>query len=60
MSDHLSDPLIFGADVGSAEIVIASARSNQAVKTIANNRKTIAAWVKQLPKDAVIGMEATR
>lgn len=59
MSDHLPDPIIFGADVSSTEIVIASARSNQAVKTIANNRKAIAAWVKQLPEDAVIGMEAT-
>lgn len=59
MSDHFSTPLIIGADVGSIEIVIACADSNQAVKTIANNRQAIDAWLKQLPKDAVIGMEAT-
>lgn len=52
-------PLIFGADVGSKEIVIAYANATQAVKTIANNHKAIEAWLAQLPKDAIIGMEAT-
>jgi len=60
MSDHRPTPTaIMGCDVSSSEIVIACATANQAVKTIANNRKAIAAWLKQLPKDAVIGMEAT-
>lgn len=59
MSDYPPTPTIFGADVSSTEIVIACANPNQAVKTIANNRKAITAWLKQLPKDTVIGMEAT-
>jgi transposase len=58
MSDYPT-PIIFGADVSSTEIVIARANSNQAVMTIANNRRAIKAWLAQLPKDAVIGMEAT-
>jgi len=48
-----------GCDVSSTEIVIACANANMAVKTVANNRQAIAAWLKQLPKDAIIGMEAT-
>lgn len=59
MSAHPSSPLIFGADVSSTEIVIACTSSNQAVKAIANTRQAIKAWLSQLPKDAVIGMEAT-
>lgn len=59
MSDHFPARLILGADVGSIEIVIACADSTQAAKTIGNNRKAIEAWLEQLPKDAVIGMEAT-
>lgn len=59
MSAPFPTPVIIGADVGSIEIVMACADSNQAVTTIANHRKTIDAWLKQLPKDAVIGMEAT-
>jgi len=59
MSNHLPLSVIFGADVGSTEIVIACADPNQAVRTIANNQKAIEAWLKLLPKDAVIGMEAT-
>src|SRR4030067_325469 len=50
---------IMGCDVSSTEIVMACANANQAVKTVANNRKAITAWLKQLPTDAVIGMEAT-
>lgn len=59
MPNHQSTPTIMGCDVSSTEIVIACANANQAVKTIANNRKAITAWLKQLPKDAIIGMEAT-
>lgn len=59
MSSPSPLPLIFGADVGSKEIVIACAHATQAVKTIANNRQAIEAWLAQLPKDAIIGMEAT-
>ncbi|MBS4096803.1 MAG: IS110 family transposase [Sulfuricella sp.] len=53
-----STPTIIGCDVSSKDIVIAYANANP-VKTIANNRKAILAWLKQLPEDAVIGMEAT-
>ncbi|HEY4723526.1 MAG TPA: IS110 family transposase [Anaerolineae bacterium] len=60
MSDHPPTPTtIMGCDVSSTEIVMACANANQAVKTVANNRKAITAWLKQLPTDAVIGMEAT-
>ncbi|MBS4098522.1 MAG: IS110 family transposase [Sulfuricella sp.] len=52
-------PTIIGCDVSSKEIVIAYANANQAVKTIANTQKAIVAWLKQLPEDTVIGMEAT-
>ena len=52
-------PTILGCDVSSTEIVIACADKTQPVKTIANNPKAIEAWLAQLPKDAVIGMEAT-
>lgn len=54
-----SVPTIVGCDVSSKEIVIAFANTKQAVKTIANTQKAIVAWLKQLPVDAVIGMEAT-
>jgi len=50
---------IFGADVGSAEIVVACADERKPVKSIANRRPAIEAWLQQLPSDAVIGMEAT-
>jgi transposase len=59
MSNHQPTPTIMGCDVSSTEIVIACANANQPVKIIANNRKAITAWLKQLPKDATIGMEAT-
>lgn len=59
MSDQSAHPLILGADVASAEIVIASTDAAQAVVRIANSRKAIMAWLDGLPKDAVIGMEAT-
>lgn len=59
MSDQPPTPISMGADISSTEIVIACAASNQAVKIIANKRKAIEAWLTQLPKDAVIGMEAT-
>jgi transposase len=60
MSGHPSTPTpILGCDVSSTEIVMAYANTTQAVKTIANNRKAIEAWLAQLPKDALIGMEAT-
>lgn len=59
MSDHPQTPVVMGADVGSAQIVIACANANPAVKTIANNRRAIEAWLTQLPRDAIIGMEAT-
>lgn len=58
MSDN-STSTTFGADVGSAEIVIACADANQAVKTIVNTRKAIEAWLAHLPEHAIIGMEAT-
>lgn len=59
MSDYPATPIsILGCDVSSTEIVTADANT-AAVQTLANNRKAITAWLKQLPKDAVLGMEAT-
>lgn len=59
MSEYPTPHIIFGADVSSTEIIIACADSNQAVKTIANNRRAIEAWLSHIPGNAVIGMEAT-
>ena len=59
MSNEHQTACIIGADVASKEIVLAWARSSSSVQTIANTRKSILAWLKQLPADAVIGMEAT-
>jgi len=59
MSDQPQASDIIGADVSSREVVAAWARSNKPQQTIANNRKAILAWLKQLPANAVIGMEAT-
>ena len=59
MSVSKPTPTIMGCDVSSTEIVIACADTTQPVKTIANNPKAIEAWLALLPKDAVIGMEAT-
>ena len=59
MSVSKPNPTIMGCDVSSTDIVIACAEANQPVKTIANNPKAIEAWLAQLPRDAVIGMEAT-
>ena len=57
MSDRATP--IIGADISSAEIVVAWADSSHPTQTIANNRNSILAWLKQLPSEAVIGMEAT-
>lgn len=51
--------LIIGVDVSSTDLVMAYTNTNQAVTRIANHRKAIEAWLKTLPKTAVIGMEAT-
>lgn len=59
MSERAVPPLVLGADVASAEIVIATADAAQAVVRIANSRKAIMAWLNGLPEEAVIGMEAT-
>lgn len=50
---------IIGADISLREIVLAWARPSRACLSIANNRKSITAWLKQLPAGCVIGMEAT-
>ena len=50
---------VIGADVSLREIVLAWARSQRSCLTIANNRKAILAWLKQLPAPCVIGVEAT-
>ena len=57
MSDRATP--IIGADVSSTEIVVAWADARHPTQTIANNRNRILAWLKQLPTEAVIGMEAT-
>ena len=59
MSDQPRAGDIIGADVSSREVVVAWARSNKPRQTIANNRQAILAWLKQLPANTVIGMEAT-
>jgi transposase len=59
MSGQCETTDIIGADVASEEIVVAWARSSRPVQTILNNRKCIRAWLKTLPANAVIGMEAT-
>ena len=59
MSDQPRAGDIIGADVSSREVVVAWARSNKPQQTIANNRRAILAWLKQLPANTVIGMEAT-
>ncbi len=59
MQDQPTSSLIFGADVGCAEIVIARDDLAQSVKRIANSRHAIETWLSALPKDAIIGMEAT-
>jgi len=59
MSDSSSVTPVIGADVSLREIVLAWARSQRACLTIANNRKAILAWLKQLPGRRVIGVEAT-
>jgi transposase len=59
VSDSSSITEVIGADVSLREIVLAWARSQRPCLTIANNRKAILAWLKQLPAHCVIGMEAT-
>lgn len=59
MPDSSAVMPVIGADVSLREIVLAWARSQRACLTIANNRKAILAWLKQLPGRCVIGVEAT-
>ena len=59
MSEQSNIIDIIGADISSTEIVLAKAQSKQPVESIANNRKSILAWLKRLPLSTVIGMEAT-
>lgn len=48
-----------GADVDSRYIVIACAAGSQAVRRIANKRKEILVWLKELPRGSRVGMEST-
>ena len=59
MTDSSNTTDIIGADLSLHEIVFAWARPQKPCLTIANNRKSILAWLKQLPAHCVIGMEAT-
>ena len=59
MVDQHETANIIGADVSSQEFVVAWAHSNKPVQTIVNNRQGILAWLRTLPANAVIGMEAT-
>jgi transposase len=59
MSSSSNPTEIIGADISLREIVLAWAGSPRACLSIANNRKSITAWLKQLPAGCVIGMEAT-
>lgn len=59
MSDSSERTEVIGGDVSLREIVLAWARSQRSCLSIANNRKAILAWLKQLPAHSVIGVEAT-
>lgn len=50
---------VIGADVSLRNIVLAWARSQRPCLTIANNRKALMAWIRHLPENCVIGVEAT-
>lgn len=59
MTDCLNTTEIIGADISQSEIVLAWARAQRPCPSIANTRKAISRWLKQLPAGCVIGMEAT-
>ena len=59
MSDSSNIIEVIGADISLREIVLSWARSQRPCLSIANSRKAIVAWLKQLPAGCVIGMEAT-
>jgi transposase len=66
MSSTLPDAVVFGCDVSRTEIVIAqvcephhSHQQATPIRRIANSATAIAVWLKTLPPDAIIGMEAT-
>lgn len=59
MSGQTHAPITFGCDVSSTDIVIACAQATQPVRTIANKHHAIKSWLSEIPKEAVIGMEAT-
>lgn len=52
------DPLHIGADVSKAELVICEGK-NQPLIRLANTRKAVRAWLKTLPGQASIAVEAT-
>jgi transposase len=55
----MQSPLDLGADVDSRFIVVACAAGSQAICRIANKRKDILAWLKELPRGSRLGMEST-
>jgi transposase len=65
MAVQLNQPTIFGCDISSTDIVIACPKvdanhsANRPVKTIANKTQAINSWLATIPKEAIIGMEAT-
>lgn len=59
MSNAHNTTEVIGGDISQSEIVLAWARSERPCHVIANRRKAILAWLKQLPPRCVIGMEAT-
>lgn len=59
MSSSLPAPHVIGADVSLDTIVLAWAGAERPHQRIANTRKAILAWLKTLPAQCVIGMEAT-
>lgn len=54
-----SNNVVIGADVSMQFIVLAWACAQHPCQTIANTRKAIRNWLKSLPAQCVIGMEAT-
>lgn len=59
MSSSHTVTQVIGADVSLRSIVLAWSASQYPCQSIANTRKAILAWLKQLPTACVIGMEAT-
>lgn len=59
MSKTPATALIIGADVGSTEVVFASAEPSRVLATVANQPAALRRWLHTLPVGSLLGMEAT-